>query len=132
MRRGEGEVLEPAELHNINIVLKRKTASKEKIALKDKPVKEKRLKEKSKKAKETYVDDTDQVYAVTLLSVESERLRLERIEREQILADEEIDDDLDDILEAMKTQKLKGVAEYDDDEPQITPDAQLLLDFKRT
>ncbi|GJZ88548.1 hypothetical protein Tco_0660330 [Tanacetum coccineum] len=103
MRRGEGGVLEPAELHNTNIVLKRKTTSKEKIALKDKPVKEKRLKEK-----------------------------LERIEREQRLADEEIDDDLDDILEAMKTQKLKGVAEYDDDEPQITPDAQLLLDFKRT
>ncbi|GKC14114.1 hypothetical protein Tco_1010896 [Tanacetum coccineum] len=101
MRRGEGGVLEPAELHNTNIVLKRKTTSKEKIALKDKPVKEKRLKEK-----------------------------LERIEREQRLADEEIDDDLDDILEAMKTQKLKGVAEYDDDEPQITPDAQLLLDLR--
>ncbi|GKB65316.1 hypothetical protein Tco_0921502 [Tanacetum coccineum] len=47
MRRGEGGVLEPAELHSTKIVLKRKPASKEK------PVsKEKRVKEKSKKVKE--------------------------------------------------------------------------------
>nr|GEY53002.1 hypothetical protein [Tanacetum cinerariifolium] len=65
-------------------------------------------KAKAKRAKETYVDDPEQVHVATLLSVESERLRLERIEREQRMIDEEINDDLDDTLEAMKTQNMKG------------------------
>ncbi|GKC00621.1 hypothetical protein Tco_0986757 [Tanacetum coccineum] len=84
MRRGECGVLEPATLHITKIVLKRNPASKDKTTLKAKPVKEKRVKEKTKK--------------------------LERIEREQRVIDEEIDDDLDDTLEAIKIQKLKGVA----------------------
>ncbi|GKC30963.1 hypothetical protein Tco_1038257 [Tanacetum coccineum] len=62
-----------------------------------------------------YSDDPNQVHVATLLSVKSEILGLERIEREQRMLDEEIDDDLDDTLEAMKTQKLKGVAKYDDE-----------------
>ncbi|GJX37615.1 hypothetical protein Tco_0250918 [Tanacetum coccineum] len=97
MRRGEGGVLEPAELHSTKIVLKRKPASKEKPVSKEKRVKEK----------------------------------LEKIKRKQRMIDEEINDDLDDTLEEMKTQKLKGVAEYDD-ELQITPDAQDSLDSDQT
>ncbi|GJV52185.1 hypothetical protein Tco_1447926 [Tanacetum coccineum] len=103
MRRGEGEVPMPAEGQNTKIVLKRKLASIEKTTSKDKPVKEKSVKEKSKKAKETYVDDPEQVHVATLLSVET-----------------------------MKTQNMKGVAEYDDAEPQIPTNAQLLLYFKKT
>ncbi|GKC86448.1 hypothetical protein Tco_1142165 [Tanacetum coccineum] len=103
MRRGEGEVPMPAEGQNTKIVLKRKLASIEKTTPKDKPVKEKSVKKKSKKAKETYVDDPEQVHVATLLSVET-----------------------------MKTQNMKGVAEYDDAKPQIPPNAQLLLYFKKT
>ncbi|GJT07358.1 hypothetical protein Tco_0841820 [Tanacetum coccineum] len=109
-RRGECGVLEPATLHITMIVLKRNPTSKDKTASKAKPVKEKRVKEKTKKVKEMYVDDPEQVHVATLLSVGSERLRLERIEREQRVIDEEIDDDLDDTLEAIKILKLKGVA----------------------
>ncbi|GJS29090.1 hypothetical protein Tco_0489710 [Tanacetum coccineum] len=56
-------------------------------------------------------------------NVESERLRLERIEREQRTIDDEIDDDLDDTLEAMNTQKMKGIAEYETEETKIPTDA---------
>ncbi|GJX86376.1 hypothetical protein Tco_0337150 [Tanacetum coccineum] len=49
----------------------------------------------------------------------------------ETMVEEEINDDLDYTLEEMKTQKLKGFVEYDD-EPQMSPNAQLLLDFKRT
>ncbi|GJR40931.1 hypothetical protein Tco_1216615 [Tanacetum coccineum] len=89
------------------IVLKRNPIPKEKTTSKDKhekekpvketPVKGKGLKAKSKKAKET----------------------------EQRMIDDEIDDDLDDTLEAMKTQKMKGVAEYDIEEPQILTHVQI-------
>nr|GEV37301.1 hypothetical protein [Tanacetum cinerariifolium] len=88
--------------------------SKEKSTLKDKPVKEKRVKEKSKKAKETYVDGPDLLHVAILLSTESKRLRLERIEREQRMINEEIDDDLDDTLEAMiETQELRDSLDSD-------------------
>ncbi|GKB52604.1 hypothetical protein Tco_0903357 [Tanacetum coccineum] len=40
---------------------------------------------KSKKVKETYVGDPDQIHAATLISAKSERLRLERIKRQQRL-----------------------------------------------
>nr|GEU31393.1 hypothetical protein [Tanacetum cinerariifolium] len=93
-------------------------------------VKEKQVKEKSKKVKEMYVDDPDQIHVATLLSAESERLILERLEREQIVSEEEIDDDVDDTLAAIKTQKLKGIAETDD-EPHMSHDAQLLINFKK-
>nr|GEV41741.1 hypothetical protein [Tanacetum cinerariifolium] len=92
----------------------------------------KRLKAKSKKTKETYVDNPNELYLAELLSVESERLRLESVEREQRMMDEEIDDNLDDTLEAMKTKKMKDVADYAIKEPKIPTDAQLLLDFKKT
>nr|GEY50472.1 hypothetical protein [Tanacetum cinerariifolium] len=50
----------------------------------------------------------------------SERLRL---------AKEEIDDDVDDTLKAIKNLKLKGISKIND-VPQRTPDAQLLLYLK--
>ncbi|GJQ99504.1 hypothetical protein Tco_0522489 [Tanacetum coccineum] len=56
-------------------------------------------------------------------SVESEILSLERIEREQRTIDDEIDNDLDDTLEAMNTQKMKGIAEYETEETKIPTDA---------
>ncbi|GJT41488.1 zf-CCHC domain-containing protein [Tanacetum coccineum] len=45
------------------------------------------------------------------------------------MAEEEIDDDVDDTLEAVKNQKLKGIAKTDDAQ-KISLDAQLLLDLK--
>nr|GEW34165.1 hypothetical protein [Tanacetum cinerariifolium] len=105
MIRGEGGVPELAKSLKTKIVLKRKPSSKEKSTSKDKPVKGKQVKEKSKKAKETYVDGLDQLHIANLLSAKSERLRLERIEIEQRIIDEEINDDLDDNLEAI-TSKL--------------------------
>ncbi|GKB71132.1 hypothetical protein Tco_0932544 [Tanacetum coccineum] len=58
--------------------------------------------------------------------------RLERIEREQRVFDDEIGDDLGDTLKAIKTKKMKGVVEYENEEPKIPTDAQLLLDFEKT
>ncbi|GJU38827.1 hypothetical protein Tco_1191784 [Tanacetum coccineum] len=107
MIRGE-EVSEHVESFKTKIVLSTK----------------KKLASKAKKVKETYGDDPDQMHAATLLSMESERLKLERLEREKLTLEEEIDDDVDDTLEAVKNQKLKGTADTDD-EPQMSPDAQL-------
>ncbi|GJR73747.1 hypothetical protein Tco_0086112 [Tanacetum coccineum] len=57
---------------------------------------------------------------------------LERIDREKRVFYDEISDDLDDTLKAIKTKKMKGVVEYENEEPEILTDAQLLLDFKKT
>ncbi|GKC54570.1 hypothetical protein Tco_1077315 [Tanacetum coccineum] len=65
----EAEVVEQVELLKTKIVLRAK----------------KKPAEKSKKVKEMYVDDPDQIHDVTLISAESERLRLERIKRQQRL-----------------------------------------------
>nr|GEW15454.1 hypothetical protein [Tanacetum cinerariifolium] len=89
-----------------------------------------RNQQKAKQVKETYVDDPDQIHAAALLGVESERLKLERTKIEQQIAAKEIDDDIDGTLEAVKTQKLKGITKTDN-EPQISLDAQLLLDLKK-
>ncbi|GJZ62646.1 hypothetical protein Tco_0618783 [Tanacetum coccineum] len=67
---------------------------------------------KSKKVKEMYVDDPDQIHAATLLSVESERIRLERIEREQRMAEEEIND----IDQTPSSTKLETINEGDEDD----------------
>nr|GEV33244.1 hypothetical protein [Tanacetum cinerariifolium] len=96
MRRGEGRVPEPAELHSTKIILKRKLAPKENTPSKDKPVKESEL---------------------------------ERIEREKRMIDEEINDDLDDTLEAIKTQKLKGKGSAARNETQDDKDS---LDSNKT
>ncbi|GJW88102.1 retrovirus-related pol polyprotein from transposon TNT 1-94 [Tanacetum coccineum] len=132
MRRGEGGVSGHAEMHNTKILLRRKPTSKDKTPSQDKIEKETLVKGKRLKAKETYVNDLEQVYVATLLSVDSKRLRLERIKREQRMIDEEIDDNLDETLEALKTKKMKGVAEYENEEPQIPTDTQLVLDFEKT
>ncbi|GJT17954.1 hypothetical protein Tco_0876660 [Tanacetum coccineum] len=46
------------------------------------------------------------------------------------MAEEEIDDDAGDSLEVVKNQKLYVIAETND-ERQMSPDARLLLDFKK-
>ncbi|GKD59200.1 hypothetical protein Tco_1296709 [Tanacetum coccineum] len=88
MMRGE-ELVEHVESFKTKIVL----STKKKPTL------------KAKQVKETYVYDPDQIHAATLLGMESERLRLERTEREQRIAEEEIDDDVDDTLKS-KGSKL--------------------------
>ncbi|GJW62360.1 hypothetical protein Tco_0111695 [Tanacetum coccineum] len=132
IRRGEGGVSGHAEVHNTKILLRRKPTSKDKTPSQDKTEKETLVKGKRLKVKETYVNDPEQVHVATLLSVDSERLRLERIKREQRMIDEEIEDNLDETLEALKTKKMKCVAEYENKEPQIPTDTQLVLDFEKT
>nr|GFB57792.1 hypothetical protein [Tanacetum cinerariifolium] len=48
------------------------------------------------------------------------------------MMDDKIDDDLDGTLEALNTQKLKGVVDYEYEATKISIDAQLLMDFKKT
>ncbi|GJR47136.1 retrovirus-related pol polyprotein from transposon TNT 1-94 [Tanacetum coccineum] len=108
IRKGKGGVPKPAKERITKIVLKRNPITKEKTTSKDNPKKEtldkgKFLKAKSKQTKETYVDNPIELQLAELLSVENERLRMESLEREKRMMDEEIDDDLDDTLETMKT-----------------------------
>ncbi|GJW69151.1 hypothetical protein Tco_0123575 [Tanacetum coccineum] len=61
----------------------------------------------AKEVKETYVDDPDQMHVTTLLSIDSERQRLEGIRQQKLMIEEEIDDEVADTLESIKTLKLK-------------------------
>nr|GFA02635.1 hypothetical protein [Tanacetum cinerariifolium] len=71
----------------------------------------------------------DLVLADNMITVESKRLILEKLKREQRMAKEEIDNDVDNTLEVVKNLKLKGIAKIDG-VPKRSPDAQLLLDLK--
>nr|GEV21146.1 hypothetical protein [Tanacetum cinerariifolium] len=59
------------------------------------------------------------------------KARVEGVRKTGEKKEKEIDDDVDDTLKAIKTKKLKGIAETND-ELQVSPDVQLLLYLTKT